>query len=166
MKELLPYIRTRKAPAKCFKPRVMIQSDALDEPEYVKLIEESACVVMDDMDTGRRAFMYPVSTEKEWKKALADHYVGDQYMPRMQNWDEQIRQILDWTAEYKIDGVLSLPLTWCYPQRYRWPLVSRALNDINIPNMSIEREYHFEGAGQLRTRIGAFSEMLLQRKEN
>lgn len=161
LEALMPYIESRMAPASCLSPRILLSSDGLDNPEYIRLIEEAALVVMDDMDTGYKAVMYPVAEDGDWAEALAEHYVLRHSEPRMANWSEQIEQIIGWVKEYRVDGVISMPLTWCYPQRYRWPLLSQALDEISIPNISLEREYHFEGEGQLRTRIGAFSEMFI-----
>jgi benzoyl-CoA reductase/2-hydroxyglutaryl-CoA dehydratase subunit BcrC/BadD/HgdB len=38
--------------------------------------------------------------------------------------------------------------------------MERSLKEAGIPEISFQREYHFAGEGQLKTRIGAFLEML------
>lgn len=160
LRALLPWLRQRKAPAKCLTPRVMVSSDSLDDPAYFALVEEEGMIVMDDLDTGSRYYFYDTDESKEVYAALAERYVSRILAPRMNNWEEQIASNVDWAREYRADGVMVMPLTWCNPQRFRWPMLKRELDAAGIPAILLEREYHFANEGQLRTRIGAFLELL------
>ena len=158
---LMPYIEKRKVNIKTVHPRIMVMSDMLDNPAYLNLVEENCLVAMDDMDTGIRYFTENVDNSiKDPAAALAKRYLGRHASPRLSSWDRQIEQVIKWAKEYNIDGVLSLPHAWCYPQRYRMPFMIKKLSEAGIFSISLEREYHFANAGQLRTRIGAFLEML------
>jgi len=158
---LLPYLENRKANFKQIHPRLLISSDTLDNPAYLSLIEEYCLVCMDDMDTGSRYFMQNVDTKQEnIVDALAKRYISRHGGPRTVHWDKQIEQILQWVNDYRIEGMLSLPLAWCYPQQFRIPYLSRKLEEAGIPNISFDREYHLANTGQLKTRIGAFVEMI------
>ncbi|MFC1900341.1 2-hydroxyacyl-CoA dehydratase subunit D [Chloroflexota bacterium] len=161
LEELLPYLEERKTDLNKVHPRLLISSDMLDIPAYIELVEEGCLVAMDDMDTGSRFFNQAVDTTLEDPAyALAKRYISHHGSPRMAHWDKQLEQIVKWVKEYNIDGVLNLPLAWCYPQQFRIPFLSRELEKVGIPNISLDREYHMANAGQLRTRIGAFLEML------
>ncbi|MFC1534962.1 2-hydroxyacyl-CoA dehydratase subunit D [Thermodesulfobacteriota bacterium] len=161
LEALLPYLEERETKLNNVHPRLLITSEMLDNPAYMELVEESCLVAMDDMDTGSRYFNKLVDTTLDDPAyALARRYISRHGAPRMQFWDRQVKQIIDWVEEYKIDGVLGFPHAWCYPQRYRMPYLSDKLKEKGIPNLSLEREYHLANAGQLRTRIGAFVEML------
>jgi benzoyl-CoA reductase/2-hydroxyglutaryl-CoA dehydratase subunit BcrC/BadD/HgdB len=161
LETLMPYLNERKTDLKEVHPRLLVTSEMLDNPAYLTLIEEHCLVAMDDMDTGSRYFDQLVDTTIEDPvQALAHRYLNRHGAPRMKDWDGQIRQIIDWTREYKIDGILGFPHAWCYPQRYRMAYLSDKLNANGIPNICLEREYHLANVGQLRTRIGAFVEML------
>jgi benzoyl-CoA reductase/2-hydroxyglutaryl-CoA dehydratase subunit BcrC/BadD/HgdB len=142
-------------------------SEMLDNPAYMNLVEENCLVAMDDMDTGIRYVVENVDTGmKDPAAALAKRYLGRHAAPRLSSWDAQIDQIITWAKEYNIDGILSLPHSWCYPQKYRVPFIAERLNNANIPNISLDRDYHFANAGQLRTRIGAFLEMIGSKQES
>jgi benzoyl-CoA reductase subunit C len=161
MEELLPFIRARKTPLKHFYPRIMVSSETLDDLAYINLIEEKSVVAMDDLDTGSRYFSQTVETNSgDPLHALAKRYLSRHGSPRMASWDKQISQIITWAKDYQIDGIISLPLSWCYPQRFRLPLLKDLLDEAGIPSISFEREYGFANAGQLRTRVEAFLETL------
>jgi benzoyl-CoA reductase subunit C len=161
LKTQFPYLETRRTALKKLKPRILVSSEMLDNPAYLDLVEEGCLVAMDDMDTGSRYFMGNVDTTiKDPAYALAKRYLSGYSAPRMYAWDKQAEQLIKWTADFRIDGVLALPLNWCYPQRYRMPYLARQLEIAGIPTISLEREYHLASMGQLKTRIGAFLEML------
>jgi benzoyl-CoA reductase/2-hydroxyglutaryl-CoA dehydratase subunit BcrC/BadD/HgdB len=161
LETLFPYLETRRTALKKLKPRILVSSEMLDNPAYLDMVEEGCLVAMDDMDTGSRYFMQSVDTTlTDRAYALARRYLSGLGAPRMYAWDKQAEQLIKWTADFRIDGVLALPLNWCYPQRYRMPYLAKQLEIAGIPSISLEREYHLASMGQLRTRIGAFLEML------
>ncbi len=164
LEKLLPYLRERKANLKHVHPRLLISSEKLDNPAYISLVEESCLVAMDDMDTGSRYFIQAVDTILEDPAyALAKRYLSRHGCPRMFDWDGQVKQVIKWVKEFKIDGVLSLTHTDEVPQRFRLPFLSQKLDSAGILHTYLERAYHLANAGQLRTRIGAFLEMLSSR---
>jgi benzoyl-CoA reductase subunit C len=161
LEKLLPYLEKRETNLNHRNPRLLITSEMLDNPAYISLVEEGCLVAMDDMDTGSRYFIQEVYTTLEDPAyALARRYINRHGAPRMASWDKQAEQLLKWVKEFNIDGVLALPLAWCYPQRYRMPFLTQKFDEAGIPSLCLEREYHFANVGQLRTRIGAFLEML------
>ncbi|MBN1847099.1 MAG: 2-hydroxyacyl-CoA dehydratase, partial [Deltaproteobacteria bacterium] len=161
LEDLLPYLKEREAVIQQARPRLLITSEMLDNPAYLELVEESCLVVMDDMDTGSRYINGQIDTTlQDPAYAIAKRYISRHGAPRMGDWDKQIKQIMDWVREYQVDGVLGFPHAWCYPQKYRMPYLIDRLKEAGIPNISLDREYHLANAGQLRTRIGAFVEML------
>lgn len=62
--------------------------------------------------------------------------------------------------EYKIDGVIDCSLKFCCLYDTEKYTVSRALKNANIPVLNLETDYTDTDSEQLRTRIGAFVEML------
>jgi benzoyl-CoA reductase/2-hydroxyglutaryl-CoA dehydratase subunit BcrC/BadD/HgdB len=164
LKVILPYIRTRKANLKSLSPRLMIISDMLDHPGYLDLVEATgSVVVMDDMDLGSRyVYLPPANGEEDPFLSLATRYLKRHGSARMATWGEQADQIIAWVNEFKVDGILGLPLAWCYPHQYRIPYLVFRFDQSGIPNIFIDREYHLSNVGQLRTRIGAFIESLMK----
>ena len=72
----------------------------------------------------------------------------------------RIDDLLRMVKEYKIDGVIDCSLKFCCLYDTEKYSVSRALKEAGIPVMGIETDYTDQDAQQLRTRIGAFIEML------
>ncbi len=164
LKALLPYIKTRKTSLGKVHPRLLVSSDIMDNPAYLELVEELGCVVaMDDMDPGSKYFWQMVdSKEEDPVSALGRRYLTRPGGPRMVSWDKQVEQVINWVKEYKIDAVLELPEMYSIPCGFRAPFFAIKLKEAGIPNISLKRDYHLGNAAQLKTRIGAFLEMLGQ----
>jgi benzoyl-CoA reductase/2-hydroxyglutaryl-CoA dehydratase subunit BcrC/BadD/HgdB len=159
LEELLPYLETRKAKVSHSKPRLLLSGDLLDNPAYIDLVEEAGCLVaMDDMDNGSRYF-WETADGGEPAQALAVRYLKNR-SPRMLDWHGQIDQLVQWTREFNIDGVLEMPDTYDYTRGFRKPTLEQRLKEADIPLMSFERDYYLSNVGQLKTRIGAFLEIL------
>jgi benzoyl-CoA reductase subunit C len=158
---LLPYLENRKAEISVTRPRILLSSDLLDNPAYVDLVEETGCVVaMDDMDTGSRYFWNTVDSDgKNPVYALAKRYLKNG-LPRMVEWEQQAELLIQWVKDFDIDGVLDLTEMFDHTREFRKSFMERCLKEAGVPEVSFQREYHFAGEGQLKTRVGAFLEML------
>ena len=159
---LLPFLETRKAPLQHYKPRLLVSSDFLDDIRYLELVEDVGCVVaMDDLDTGSRFFLSPVEeSTADPLLALAKGYLERPGCPRMADWEDQIRHVMEWVKEFNIAAVLELRLNYSMIRHFRTPFLKSALEGAHIPFLSLPREHHFANESQLRTRIGAFVELL------
>jgi benzoyl-CoA reductase subunit C len=161
LEALLPYLEKRKADVRRHRPRVLLSSDLLDNPAYIDLVEQEGCLVaMDDLDNGSRYFWETTDNgNKGPAYALAVRYLKNR-SPRMFDWHGQAEQLVQWVKEFNIDGVLELPDAYDYTRGFRSPFLERWLKEADIPSMSFERDYHLSNVSQLRTRIGAFLEIL------
>ena len=74
--------------------------------------------------------------------------------------DARIDDILRMVKEYEADGVIHFSLSFCQPYNLEGVRVQRALQEAGIPVLLLEGDYTEEQAGQLKTRIEAFVEML------
>ena len=72
----------------------------------------------------------------------------------------RIDDILRMVDEYQADGVIDCSLMFCCLYDTEKRAVAEALKEKNIPVLSLETDYTDTDAEQLRTRIGAFVEML------
>ena len=72
----------------------------------------------------------------------------------------RIDDIIRLAKEYKADGVIDCSLKFCCLYDTEKYSVRRALNEAGIPVLNLETDYEDSDAEQLRTRIGAFIEML------
>jgi benzoyl-CoA reductase subunit C len=161
LEELLPYLEKRKANIRYANPRLLLSGDLLDNPAYVDMVEAAGCLVaMDDLDTGSRYFWEMVNGNSDDPAyALAKRYLKN-HSPRMLDWQDQAEKLIKWAKEFRVDGVLDLPDLYDYTRALRRPFWERCLKQAGIPEMSFDRDYQLANVGQLKTRVGAFLEML------
>ncbi len=162
MESLLPYLETRPTSGNSARPRLLLVSDFLDDAAFLDLIEEvGAVVAMDDLDTASRYFWGAVDTESsDITTAIAKRYLNRVPCPRMDFYKEEIDQVIGWTADFKVDGVLLLYMPWSFSRQFRIPFWTGRMKEARIPFAAFEREYCLFHAGQLKTRVEAFVEAL------
>lgn len=146
--------------------RILLTGTPLAVPNWKlhNIIETSgAVVVCEEMCTGTRYFKNLVDETKttidEQIDALANRYMGINcacFTPNTGRIDDIIRL----AKEYKVDGVIDVNLKFCSLYDVEGYTVERALKKACIPAMGIETDYTDNDAEQLRTRIGAFIEMI------
>ena len=146
--------------------RILLTGTPLAVPNWKlhNIIETSgAVVVCEEMCTGTRYFENLIDETKttvdEQIDALANRYMGINcacFTPNTGRIDDIIRL----AKEYKVDGVIDVNLKFCSLYDVEGYTVERALKEAGIPVMGIETDYTDNDAEQLRTRIGAFIEMI------
>lgn len=143
-------------------PRVLVSSDFLDNPAFVQMIEDAGSLVaMDDLDTGIRQWQQLVGRDSnDPYRLLAKRYMEGCAGPRSASWRDQMNQLLGWIKDFKIDGVIELPLSFSHPRALRAPYMQKSMAEASVPYISLARDYQFSTGGQLSTRIEAFLEML------
>ncbi len=168
MESLWQYIEKRSLPLNWKRPRILMISEYLDHPGYVEIVEKSgAVVVMDDFDTGSRYFWNNVNMNNSSGDifyAIADRYLNKPAAARMVNWNDQATQLIKWAREFDIDGIIELRQLYSLPLDYRFFAMKKKFSEVDIPYISLSREYHVANQGMLRTRIEAFVEMLKTKK--
>lgn len=128
------------------------------------LIETSgAAVVCEECCTGTRYFEHLVdetgTTIDDQVRAIAERYMHNNcacFTPNTGRIDDIIRL----AKEYKADGVIDVNLKFCTLYDTEGRDVKMALKEAGIPVLRLETDYDDTDSEQLRTRIGAFIEML------
>ena len=122
-----------------------------------------AAVVCEETCTGTRYFENLVdetqTTVAGQVRALAERYMKTNcacFTPNKARIDDIIRL----AREYKADGVIDVNLKFCTLYDTEGRDVERALKAAGIPVLGLETDYTDTDAEQLRTRVGAFLEML------
>ena len=146
--------------------RILVTGTPLAVPNWKlhNIIETSgAVVVCEEMCTGTRYFENLVdetqTTLDGQFMALSERYMKTNcacFTPNTGRIDDLLRL----AKEYQVDGVIDCSLKFCCLYDTEKYSVARALKDAGIPVLSLETDYEDADAGQLRTRIGAFIEML------
>lgn len=146
--------------------RILITGTPLAVPNWKlhNIIETSgAVVVCEEMCTGTRYFENLVdetaTTLDEQYMALATRYLKNNCACFTPNEGRQ-QDIIRLAKDYQADGVIDCSLTFCCTYDIEKRAVAQALKEAGIPVLSLETDYTDSDAAQLRTRIGAFIEML------
>lgn len=146
--------------------RIMITGTPMAIPNWKlhHIVETSgAAVVCEEMCTGTRYFENLVeeglTTLDEQFMALSKRYMKNNCACFTPN-PGRVEDILRLAKEYQVDGVIDVNLKFCCLYDTEGYSVERALKEAGIPVLGIETDYDDGDSEQLRTRIGAFVEML------
>lgn len=160
LKQLLKEVEGKKGDNP--KARIMVVGAMLDDPEWVKLIEDlGGAVVIDSLCFGSRYFWDLVDEKGDPLEALAKRYLSKIPCPRMTDGHlERTKFVEDMIKEFKVDGVILQRMKFC---PFHWGeifMLRRELKEQDVPTLELEREYVLSGAGAIKTRIQAFLEVL------
>lgn len=146
--------------------RILLTGTPLAVPNWKlhHVVETSgAVVVCEEMCTGTRYFENLVdetqTTLEGQFRALSERYMKNNCACFTPN-EGRIDDILRLAREYKVDGVIDTNLKFCTLYDVEKSAVAKALEEEGIPVLSLETDYTDNDVEQLRTRVGAFVEML------
>ena len=161
MKEFLADAKNRK-PYTDQRARLMIIGSALDDPGYLKIIEDKGGIfVADALCFGSRAFPGKLEVKGDVLESIANYYLTRLVCPRMMDdRDELHKYIIDTAKEYKVDGIIYEKMQYCECWGGENVLLEDELKAAGIPLLIVEREELLANAGQLAIRAEAFIEMI------
>lgn len=147
-----------------YRARLVILGGELDDPEYLKVIEEQGGLVVGDaLCFGSRILWKDVPEDLDDPlTALAQYYVADrpscarvfsEYETRAEYGRDMIRN-------FKADGAIFERMMFCETWGFEQYSMINDFKEWDIPLLCLDREYILSGVGQLRTRIQAFLETM------
>ncbi|MDQ7823483.1 MAG: double-cubane-cluster-containing anaerobic reductase [Candidatus Eremiobacteraeota bacterium] len=147
-------------------PRLLISGCPMAVPNWKlpHLVETSGAVIVgEESCVGMRNIRNNVKAEGDTVEALIER-IADRYLqidcacftPN----DERLDHIVEMAKELKADGVIHYALSFCTPYMVESYRVEQALKKAAVPLLRIETDYSQQDAGQLKTRIQAFIEMI------
>lgn len=146
--------------------RIMITGTPMAIPNWKlhNIIETTGgAVVCEETCTGTRYFERLVDETQDTMEgqinALAERYMGINCACFTPN-TARIDDILRLAKEYDVDGIIDVNLKFCGCFQTEKYFIERAVQEAGIPYLGIETDYTDGDAEQLRTRIGAFIEMM------
>ena len=142
--------------------RLMILGSEIDDIELVRLIEsQGTTVVTDELCTGSRYFWGQSMDGNEPLKAITRWYVDRPTTCPQKDIVERRRlpQIVILAQEYRAQGAIFLLEKFCEPHGYDLPTITTMFQEMGIPLLLLEVDLTTP-AGQFRTRIEAFLEMM------
>ncbi len=77
----------------------------------------------------------------------------------------RLKQVAETVREWNADGIVSITLHSCNPFAIETENIRRVCNQMGIPLLHIETDFTPGDEAQIRTRLGAFLEMILAEKE-
>ncbi len=174
-KEILPYLREVAEDLKSRQPdkkpfyrvRVAVVGSEIDDPDLIKLIEDSGAMVVADRFCygalpGRQEIV--LNDKEDALTQVCRFYLETSLCPRYvtEHKTEQRRQVArDIFKEYSADGIIYEQMKFCVFWGFERTLASYIQeNEFGIPCLSIDRPYSSRTSGQLRTRFQAFVESL------
>jgi len=166
--EYIAALKAFLADAKNRKPiearaRLMVIGSALDNPEYLKVIEDKGgLIVADNMCFGYKAFGEKIVVDdKDVLGSIAKYYLNRITCPRsLDNRPALHKEIADDCKAYGVQGVIYEKMQNCECWGGEAFYLEPALKEIGVPLLQVEREEQMANAGQLAIRAEAFIEML------
>ena len=145
------------------KARIMLIGSVLNNPAFIKSIEDQGCqVVIDELCTSVRYWYDPVI----WRegepplKSVARRYLTNFPCARMFPSTERFSRIIDLVREYQVDGIVSENVRYCVPYAHDLPLLRDRIKELGVPLLALDIEYGTSGSGQIQTRVQAFLELI------
>jgi benzoyl-CoA reductase/2-hydroxyglutaryl-CoA dehydratase subunit BcrC/BadD/HgdB len=168
LEELISEIESTKRAIDCSdKVRLMIYGSPLNNPEFIKCIEDAgAIIVVEDMCTGIRPFM--ALTEEEAQdpvQSLSQRYLNQVPCPRMNLHERSREHVLSVAKEYRVNGIVFKIIRYCTGYQHHHVLLGPALEKEDYPVLRLDTEYDTGCTGQITTRAQAFVEMIRARLE-
>lgn len=147
-------------------PRILFSGCPMAVPNWKLpwIVETSGAVIVGEEscvgERGARNLTEALGTSvDELMDAITDRYFKVDCAIFTPN-EDRLQHIADMAKTYKADGVIHYGLQFCQPYIMESIPVEKALEEKNIPCLRIETDYGMEDAGQIKTRVEAFIELL------
>jgi benzoyl-CoA reductase/2-hydroxyglutaryl-CoA dehydratase subunit BcrC/BadD/HgdB len=128
--------------------------------------EYGGLVVAEDVCTGLRPFCHELSEEGDPLNALVGGYLDQAPCARMKPLSDAARFAANLALEYGAEGVLYTYLKFCPTHSVGMKEYLTAFQRANLPVLELSSDYSHSSEGQIRTRIEAFIEVLLDKKNH
>ncbi|MBN2724018.1 MAG: 2-hydroxyacyl-CoA dehydratase [Deltaproteobacteria bacterium] len=143
--------------------RIFITGSCVEEISHLELLESSdAVVVADSICFGSRYFENNVEITDDIFQSIAQRYLYNISCPRMMDdYRGRINYYRDMISRYSADAVIIEKLEFCSMMSGESYICSQEMDRYNIPSITLTRELYGGGTGQLKTRIQAFYEKVV-----
>lgn len=145
------------------RARFLLAGNELDEPDFVAALEsQGAVVAADTLCFGMRAHAANVDEgTPDPLDAICRRYFFKVSCARMiHNFPDRLEALMEVVRERAIDGVVFQRLKFCDPWGGEAHNLRHRLKEAGVPFLFLEREYGQVHAGQVRTRVQAFHELI------
>ena len=141
--------------------KIFVSGKLVEPLEIFKWMDELGIAVSDDdLAVGTRYFSYEIKPEGDPMNALAESYFHRIPNTFVQGTEDRLSYLLSRVQENDLKGVIFTQLKSCDPLTYDYPDLKKALDRKGIPNLFIETDLQTLAAGQIKTKLQAFNEIL------
>jgi len=145
--------------------RLMIDGSILNNVDFVSGVEDlGALVVADGLCTGFRYCDGFVREDIDPMTALASYYLNKFPCPRMSPPTRRFDRVEELIRQHGVDGVIYETIRYCNIHGWDYPMLRLRLEGLGVPVLQLDVEYGLGPTGQIKTRVQAFIEMILERK--
>jgi benzoyl-CoA reductase/2-hydroxyglutaryl-CoA dehydratase subunit BcrC/BadD/HgdB len=148
------------------RKRVLVSGSPMAIPNWKLhyIIENSGGVVVgEESCVGERNFKTLLNEDfsnmDEAFTSITDRYLTINCACFTPN-NERMDDIKDMVKDLNAGGVIHYSLQFCTPYMIEAQKVKKTLDEAGVPFLKIETDYSMEDAGQLKTRVEAFMEMI------
>ncbi len=168
LKETAKELKTRKPDQKKdYRVKILLAGSEVDDPDFIKLIEESGARVVADrycFGSFPGRVEIPLNDEEDVLTQICRHTVMQCQCPRYIDAERiaQRKEYLDALArEYHADGIMIQQMNFCNFWPYERTGAARILSEeYGWPVLNVDRPYTSGSSGQMRTRVQAFVESI------
>jgi benzoyl-CoA reductase/2-hydroxyglutaryl-CoA dehydratase subunit BcrC/BadD/HgdB len=145
-----------------FRARVLLMGSQLDDPAYVRVIEDTgALVVADGYCFGSLQYEHAVGSAPDPLRAIAGRYLEKTPCPRMfDHYTERYGRIVEVARDFGVQGIIMQTMKFCDCWGIEGNVFLNNLREEGFTVLRLEREYALGGVGQMKTRIQAFLESM------
>ena len=151
-----------REPLTKYRARLMVLGSALDDPAFIKIIEDlGGLVVTDALCFGSRYLWEPVRIGRDILVSLAKSYLNRAICPRMMDQHESLFTLIkEMVQSFKVDGIIFEKMQYCDIWGGESLFLEKKLKASNIPFLSLQRDHVMTSSAQTATRVEAFIEMV------
>jgi benzoyl-CoA reductase subunit C len=145
-------------------PLLLLAGPALADPILFDVLAQAGTRVVGDLlDLGERYFAVDIAADGDPLEALADRLLALTPTPTKHHPQRsRAAYLLSLVQERSAHGVIFARQKFCEPHGFDYVQLAHALDRVGVPHLLVELEQASQ-AGQLRTRVEAFVEMLAHR---
>ncbi len=145
-----------------YRARLLITGSLIDDPTFLKIIEDvGGLVVSDLLCFGVRNFWDLTPETGDPLESITKRYYEKISCPRMMDdHDRRFKFLQELIKEAKVDGVIGTRIEFCDLNGCECMLYEHELEDLNIPMLSLDRDYFVGDKGRFKTRFEAFIEQI------
>lgn len=162
LSDFLEEAKTRM-PITDYRARLMLIGSAMDDPEYLRIIEEKGGLVVTDVQCfGTRYLWEPIElVDDDPLSSIANSYLERVVCPRMCDKHYELADlIIQMAKDFKVDGIVYAKMKNCDPWGNEIMFFDTSVKEAGIPMLVLEREEITTNAGQVGVRTEAFLEMI------